>query len=432
MNSECVDLIYLDPPFNSNKVYSAPIGSEVAGATFKDAWTLDDVDMAWHGEIADREPAVYAAIEAAPLTHTKSMKAYLCMMAVRLLELRRVLKPTGSIYLHCDPTASHYLKALMDGLFGAAKFRNEIIWKRQSAHSDSKGFGKVVDSLLFYGPPINKDAVRVLLNPDYVRNFYRHKDKLGVYRMGDLTAKGLSGGGYDYEFHGHIGPWRYPKHRMLELERQGRIHLPAKVGGIPALKRYLEGNKGQVPSAIWADIRPVSAQGKERTGYPTQKPLALLARVIKASSNPGDIVLDPFCGCATALVAAEQLQRQWIGIDLSPLAAKLVVSRLQQEMGIFYDVDHREDTPTRTDLGKLPDYRTHKHTLYGQQEGNCNGCLTHFPFRNFTIDHVVPQAKGGSNHLENLQLLCGACNSTKGKGTQAELKAKLKRQGVIQ
>ncbi len=446
LNSESVDLIYLDPPFNSNKTYSAPIGSEAAGAAFKDAWTLDDVDLAWHGEIADREPAVYAAIEAAALTHSRGMKAYLCMMAVRLLELRRVLKPTGSIYLHCDPTAGHYLKALMDGLFGASMFRNEIVWKRQSAHSDSKGFGKVVDNLLFYGAPIDKDAVRVPLDPDYVRKFYRHEDKHGIYRLGDLTASEVRTGESGQPWRG-IDPGKVGRHwavpltgeyarwvednfipgyrsikgihaRLDMLDKTGLIAWPLQ-GKTPALKRYLNREKSQIPTAIWLDINPVSAHSKERTGYPTQKPLALLERVIRASSRPGDIVLDPFCGCATALVAAEQLQRHWIGIDLSPLAAKLVVSRLQQEMGIFYDVDHRSDIPARTDLGKLPDYRTHKHTLYGQQEGRCNGCMTHFPFRNLTVDHITPKIKGGSDHSDNLQLLCQACNSTKGTGTQA-------------
>ncbi len=206
------------------------------------------------------------------------------------------------------------------------------------------------------------------------------------------------------------------------------------------VKQYLDESPGVPLSTCWQDIKQIyGKQGwfpgtqKEGTGYPTQKPLALLERIIKASSNEGDVVLDPFCGCATALVAAEQLGRQWAGIDLSDMAAKLVVSRLEQASGTFWGgrVHHRRDLPRRTDLGKLPNYSTHKHTLYGKQEGVCAGCGTHFAFRNFTIDHVVPQARGGSDHLDNLQLLCGACNSTKGKGTQAELKAKLKQQGVI-
>ena len=431
VNSECVDLIYLDPPFNSNRNYSAPIGSKAAGAAFKDTWTLDDVDEAWHGEIADREPGLYSVIGGAGLAHGPSMKSYLIMMAVRLLEMRRVLKPTGSIYLHCDATASHYLKLLMDVVFGARIFRNEIVWKRTSSHSDSKSYGKVSDHLLFYGSgPVNKDAVRVPLDPEYVRKKYRYQDERGLFREDNLTAKGLSGGGYHYDFHGHPGPWRYPEIRMRELESENRIYFPKKEGGVPAFKRYLAENKGRPLSDIWTDIPPINSQARERLGYPTQKPLKLMERIIQASSNEGEMVLDPFCGCATTLVAAETLGRQWAGIDLSPLAVKLVDQRLRDQHGVFGQIVARTDIPKRTDLGKLPSYRTHRHTLYGRQEGHCNGCLVHFPFRNLTVDHIVPQSKGGSDHLDNLQLLCGACNSKKGAGSQAELVATLIREGV--
>ena len=175
----------------------------------------------------------------------------------------------------------------------------------------------------------------------------------------------------------------------------------------------------------------IAPRAKERTGYPTQKPLALLDRIIKASSNPGDVVLDPFCGCATACVSAESLGRQWIGIDLSPVAATLVESRLRDQFRIFAEIHHRTDIPHRTDLGELPNYRTHKHELFGKQEGHCGGCRIAFPFRNFEIDHRIPRAKGGSDHVDNLQLLCGACNRAKGTGTQAELIAKLKERGQL-
>ena len=196
-------------------------------------------------------------------------------------------------------------------------------------------------------------------------------------------------------------------------------------------KRYLDANPGQVPSDVWVDIPPVNSQAKERTGYPSQKPLALLERIIRASSNEDDVVLDPFCGCATACVAADRLNRQWIGIDLSPLAAQLVRSRIQAEGPLLFDLVHRTDIPRRTDLGKLPSYKTHKHTLYGRQEGICNGCRILFPFQNFTIDHIVPQSKGGTDHIDNLQLLCNACNSRKGTGSQAELVVKLRKEGLI-
>ena len=400
MNSECVDLIYLDPPFNSNADYAAPIGSKAAGAAFKDTWTLSDVDQAWHGEIADREPALYAIIDAAGLAHGKGMKAYLIMMAIRLLELRRILKPTGSIYLHCDPSASHYLKLLMDCVFGRRNFKNEIVWRKYGGRKNNATyrFTTQYDVLLFYGASCDTRFYPVFepLSPEAVRE-YRHTDASGrKYRMA------RRGKGYQTE------------------------------GGKRRI--YLDESPGSAIGNLWTEKGLQLAQGaKERVGYPTQKPLALLERIIKASSNEGDVVLDPFCGCATALVAAEELNRQWAGIDLSDMAAKLVVSRLEQASNTLWGgrIHHRRDLPRRTDLGKLPSYSTHKHTLYGKQEGVCAGCGTHFAFRNFTIDHVVPQARGGSDHLDNLQLLCGACNSTKGKGTQAELKAKLKQQGVI-
>ena len=428
MNSESVNLIYLDPPFNSNQNYSAPIGSEAAGAAFKDTWTLSDVDEAWHGEIADRDTTLYAIIDAAGHAHGKSMKSYLIMMAVRLLEMRRLLKSTGSIYLHCDNTAMHYLKLLMDAVFGHQNFRNAIAWKRFNFHSDAKRFGRIADTLLFYS---KTDAYvfnqqRVPFSKTYIDSKFTHRDADGRrFRLSDLNPPG--GRGPVYEFHGVTKAWRLTEDKMRALEREGRIYLKSP---IPQLKRYLDELKGQAVHDIWNDIPPINPRAKERIGYPTQKPLALLDRIIRASSNEGDVVLDPFCGCATACVAAERLGRQWVGIDLSPLAAKLVNSRLRKDMGLFFDIHHRSDIPRRTDLGALPNYRTHKHTLYGKQEGLCAGCRIMFPFRNMTVDHIVPQSKGGSDHVANLQLLCAACNSMKGPRSQEELIVRLKQEGL--
>ena len=432
MNSGCVDLIYLDPPFNSNRDYAAPIGSEAAGAAFKDTWTLSDVDEAWHGEIAERDPALYRILDAAGHSHGKGMKSYLIMMAVRLLEMRRLLKETGSVYLHCDPTASHYLKTLMDAVFGAGNFRSEITWRRANAKGLAfKGYPNNADSLLYYGKSDDFTWNRAYRphNPEYIEQFYRHMDENGRrYRISDLTNPNRDRPNLTYEWNGHQRVWRWTKERMQTAHDKGLIHYSST--GLASQKRYLDEMRGIPVDTIWDDIKPIQAQSKERIGYPTQKPLALLGRIIQTSSNEGDVVLDPFCGCATALVAAERLGREWVGIDLSPLAARLVKSRLEKEMRLFYDVHHRTDVPRRTDLGALPNYRTHRHTLYGRQEGLCAGCRVMFPFRNMTVDHVVPRAKGGSDHLENLQLLCGACNAKKGTRSHEELVAALEREGL--
>ena len=382
MNSASVDLIYLDPPFNSNRNYAAPIGSEAAGAAFKDTWTLSDVDEAWHGEIADRDSSLYAIIDAAGHSHGKGMKSYLIMMTVRLMEMRRLLKDTGSIYLHCDSTASHYLKMLMDAVFGHGNFRNEIVWSYRRWPAPGLRFQTMHDVILFYSNG-QKPTFNISYEPPSASYLRRFKGKTQI--LDPVT-----------------------KTRKLVVD---------------------EPTKGLPQRDVW-DISILAGSSKERVGYPTQKPLALLERIIKASSNEGDIVLDPFCGCATACIAAEKLERQWVGIDVSPKAADLVKLRLRKEIGIFWQGAHRVDIPHRTDLGELPNYRTHKHTLYGKQEGVCDGCRVMFPFRNMTVDHVIPQSKAGSDHLENLQLLCGACNSMKGVGSQEEFVARLKAEGM--
>ena len=433
MNAECVDLIYLDPPFNSNQDYAAPVGSKAAGAAFKDTWDLSDLDVAWMGLIADEQPAVANLLRTAGLTHGKGMQSYLTMMAVRLLEMRRVLKDTGSIYLHCDDTASHYLKMLMDAVFGAEWFRNEITWQRTTAHSDAKRYGANTDTILFYSKSEN-----YVFNPQYqpyeevYKSRFRFQDDSGrFWTDGDLTAKGLTGGGYEYEYKGKTELWRVPLETMQRLDSEERLHF-TRTGGI-RIRRYLDELPGRPVQALWTDIPPINSQAQERTGYPTQKPLSLLERIIAASSNEADVVLDPFCGCATACVAADKLGRRWVGIDISPKAVELVNMRLQQTMGALFHhgyVTARTDIPRRTDIDVPIPYRQNKHVLYGQQEGLCNGCEVMFPFRNFTVDHIVPQSRGGTDHLDNLQLLCGACNSVKGDRPQEHLIARLKEMAI--
>ena len=428
LNSESVDLIYLDPPFNSNRNYAAPVGSRAAGAAFKDTWTLSDLDTAWMGLIADEQPAMYKVIETAGLTHGKGMQSYLCMMAVRLLEMRRVLKDTGSIYLHCDPTASHYLKLLMDSIFGSAQFQNEITWQRTTAHNDSVRYGKNSDAILFYSANDRWTwNIQYQAHDDVYRARFRRQDSDGrAWSDYDLSAKGLSGGGYEYEYKGVSSLWRVPLTTMRQLDSEGKLHFTTR-GGI-RLKRYLDEIKGRPLQSVWTDINAINSQAKERIGYPTQKPLALLERIISASSYPGDVVLDPFCGCATACVAAEKLGRKWVGIDISEKAVELVGMRLREFMGdLFHSrlVTARTDIPRRTDIEAPIPYRKQKHVLFGRQEGRCGGCKVEFLFRIFEVDHVVPRSRGGSDHLENLQLLCPNCNRIKGDRDMAYLVARL-------
>lgn len=374
MNSGSVDLIYLDPPFNSKANYAAPIGSRAAGAAFKDTWSLSDVDAEWINLIEAKYPALHRVLLAAM---TDSDKSYLAYMAVRLLEMRRVLKPTGSIYLHCDPTMSHYLKLVMDAIFGRAAFRNEIVWA-------------------YTGPGSPK-----------MRQFNRKHDILFWFTGGD-----------NWTF--NRDAVRIP-HKALNTNRKGAAIADPLT---PEVRdAYLA--KGKIPETWWPEFSPVGRRKSERVGYPTQKPLALLRRIIAASSNPGDVVCDPFCGCATALIAAEELQREWIGIDISPKAAELIQMRMRDELGMFFDGAHRTDVPARTDLGDLPPYRSHAKRLYGEQSGNCAGCATHFEARHLEVDHIISRAKGGTDHVDNLQLLCASCNRIKGDRGMEYLRAKL-------
>ncbi len=428
-----IDLIYLDPPFNSKHNYAAPIGSKAAGAAFKDTWNLDDIDMAWWGEIAEVSRPLYEVLDMTRYVGGKNAMSYLIYMAVRILELHRILKDTGSVYLHCDPTMSHYLKMVLDAVFDRDNFRNEVIWKRFSAHNDGKRYGKITDSVLYY-TKTNKyvwNKVYVDYSDEYIKKAFSNEDKRGVYQHQPLTADSLAGGGYEYEFQGHNRIWKYPLKSMKELENEGKLHIPKKKGGIPRKKVYREESPGIPLQNVWTDIPIVG--GEEKLGYPTQKPLALLERIIKASSNEGDIVLDPFCGCATACSAAERLNRKWVGIDISPKAVDLLNARLVSEAGMDKYTKgagiliHRTDIPIR----KGNRSKNIKHQLFGIQEGRCNLCKHEIEFRHMEVDHVIPRAKGGPDDDANLQLLCGHCNRVKGKGTMEEAKVRLKELGVL-
>jgi site-specific DNA-methyltransferase (adenine-specific) len=348
INSESVDLVYLDPPFNSNANYNVIFGgrksdvpSQAQITAFEDTWhwsedstrTLNDLYKI-NGELGELIDLLVRR-----LGHN-DLSAYIVMMSVRLIELHRVLKPTGSLYLHCDPTASHYLKIILDIIFNAQNFRNEVIWKRTGAHSDSKTCGNTHDILLLYSKSNNFlwNKQYQPYDESYIKSHYRRIDKNGrKYRTDNLTAMGLSGGGYTYEWNGVTKLWRLPETKMQELHEQGRVHYTKS--GTAEFIRYLDEMPGLPLQDVWDDIAPINSQASERLGYPTQKPLSLLERIIQASSNPGDVVLDPFCGCGTALHASQKLNRHWIGIDITHLAISLIESRLKTAFpGIQFEV----------------------------------------------------------------------------------------------
>ena len=342
--SESVDLIYLDPPFNSNSNYNLPFRGKDKSLkpveAFKDTWEWKPEDNARLEEM-ERDPrtrSLATIVKFAQGVEGKSsgrgrnktsLASYLLHMALRLRAMRRVLKKTGSIYLHCDPTAGHYLKLVMDAVCDIKNYRNMVIWKRTSSHNDAKRFGSVYDNLLYYSNgktptwhPLYKDY-----DEEYVEKFYRNQDSDGRRWMSDnLSASGLSGGGYEYEWNGVTRLWRCPIKTMQRLESEQRLHYTSS--GLARRKRYLDEQKGLSINNIWTDINPISSHANERLGYPTQKPLALLERIISASSNPGDLVLDPFCGCGTTVHAAEALGRRWIGIDISPFSTGLIRERI--------------------------------------------------------------------------------------------------------
>ena len=437
LDTDTVDLIYLDPPFNSNRTFEAPVESEAAGAAFKDSWTLSDLDKASHGELAERDPPLYYAINSAEFSHGKSMKAYLIMMGIRMLEMHRILKPTGTIYLHCDDNASHYLKMMMDGIFGKDNFRNEIVWQRAATSKGNLKKGLARDSDLIFRYSKSNDFV---WNPEAVtipydmsdldektkRQYYYVEPETGrLVSHTSVTAQTQDPDSHlTYEVMGVVRTWRWAKTRMLKEIEAGRV-VQTSPGNVPRYKRYLDEQKGKTLNNIWVDIPNLTARSKERIGYPTQKPLALLERIIRASSNLGDMVLDPFCGCATTCVAAERLQRRWIGVDLSHKSFELVKSRLEQR-GVLEPVIHRKGNPEFYQQD-----RTYKHTLFGCQDGRCNGCQILFPFSNMTVDYILTKSKGGAETPDNLQLLCSGCKLMKGDGTQEQLIQKLKDEGTL-
>ena len=395
INNDTIDLVYLDPPFNKKRTFHAPIGSRAEGASFKDTWYDEDIKKGYLTLIADLYPTLYQYLKGVEKIESRSHRNYLTYMVQRLIEIKRILKSTGSVYLHCDNTMSHYLKLLMDCVFGYENFRNEIVWCYRGGGYPKKDFGRRHDTIF---------------------RFSKTKD---------------------YLF--YVDNVRVP----YSEETQNRLKYNAKSFRKNATYDNYKANPlGKHPEDWWI-MQPIMPSSRERVGYPTQKPLALLERIIQASSNEGDIVLDPFCGCATTCVASEKLGRQWIGIDVSKKAYELVKMRLSKEVTDRGDllkyqneVIYREDVPQRTDIKNIDlSYSKNKievkHLLYEEQEGECQGCCSHFEYRHFDIDHIVPKSKGGGDNKENLQLLCSHCNRIKGDNDMLYLIKRLKELNIL-
>ena len=344
VQDESVDLIYLDPPFNSNQTYNILFqekdGSQSASQikAFGDTWHWDETAARSYEETVEAGGQVAEAMQAfRKLLGTNDMLAYMSMMAPRLVELRRVLKPTGSLYLHCDPTASHYLKLLLDAVFGPKNLRNEIIWKRTSGRKGVSQYGRVHDIIFYYSKTTRStwNAPMVLQSAETVRGHDLMEDEGGVCRVSDFSGAG-QGPPRIFGGRGEVAPpsgrhWMFDQDGVDRLMSENRIVFSAR--GKPRLKTYLKDLPGIAVHDVWADIEPINAAARERLGYPTQKPIALLERIIQASSNEGDVVLDPFCGCGTTVAAAQKLDRRWIGIDITQLAISLIRYRLGDSFG---------------------------------------------------------------------------------------------------
>lgn len=351
IKDESVDLVYLDPPFNSsanyNVLFSSPKGhqSESQIEAFEDTWHWGEEAEKEFAEILSQQNAQLAEVVRAlrQFLGENDMMAYLVMMANRLLQLHRVLKDTGSIYLHCDSTASHYLKVILDGIFGADQFRNEIVWKRTTAHNDPKRYGRISDRLLYYTKTDNRtfNVMHGEYSPEQLSR-YKYEDEKGKFKAENLTAPHFSPT-RTIDWRG-VNPganrqWRFSTEELDRLYDEGKILLQRN--GLPrkdGLKEYLHEALGAPLQDIWMDIQMAPTTG-ERLGYPTQKPLALLDRIVASSSNPGDWVLDPFCGCGTAVHSSQKLGRNWIGIDITHLAISLIEKRLKDAFkGIEFEV----------------------------------------------------------------------------------------------
>lgn len=494
LDNESVELVLIDPPFGKTQTFVGTLRPPLTAAERRverelmESWGVVDEDSAfgagleypdqtgttakfddiwdfsrriykdWLDALEGVCPGAYWLIQSTRYTHGDGTAAYIAFMVERMLEVRRVLKPTGSVYLHCDHEANAYLRQMMDAVFGARNFQNEVIWQRTRAHSDSGRYGRNADTILFYSKGHRWTWNKQYQDYDekYLKSHYRYKTADGrVYRTDNLTATGLSGGGYEYEWNGVVRIWRLPLERMEQLDTEGRIRHTRN--GVAEYIRYLDEMPGVPLQTIWSDISAINSQAHERTGYPTQKPQALAKRIIEASSNPGDLVLDCFAGCAYVPVAAELTGRRWIACDMSPRAWTVVRRQFhkQSDLRIVTEGDYAEgegvkpalgdrrvihvrgphelpvrttgdgDVPMRFGVLPEPTYRQRPVedalTIWGafvkKWATQCWYCGTDKDKdrRELQLDHIEPNRRDGSNDdCWNRALACIACNSDKG------------------
>ena len=446
MNSASVDLIATDPPFNSKRIHNAPLGSKAAGQRFDDRWKWDDVTDEWNELIATDYPAIKEIIEAAVVIEggkidrhtghidtgvTNSIAAFLVWMAPRLIEMKRLLKPTGSIYLHCDPEAGHYLKLLMDAIFSPSQFRDEIVWVRASKRAKGsqhkkRTFGRDCDYILHYSATkhyLHNEITLPLTEEEKYKKF-PHTDERGrryntdvpIFcqpSMGDrpnlcYTYKGVT--------NPHPSGWRVSIERLKEMDANGEIIW--REGKRPLRKSFLKNYKGKPIGCLWNKI-PIAA-GEERTKWSTQKPWELYQRIVKASSKKGDLVLDPFCGCATTCVAAELEGRRWIGIDIDEVAETVTREQLSKAAALNQMSDNqfvrvKKNPPTRTDIPKISKDKM-RLALWKRNGGICSNpyCRIELRVEDTHLDHIIPERRGGADDITNRNILCGNCNARKG------------------
>lgn len=422
VKDESVDLIYLDPPFNSNANYNVLFKeggstSEAQAEAFRDTWGWGETAAIAYDEVLRGGTDTSVLIRALRAWLGESgMMAYLAMMAVRLQEMHRTLKPHGSLFLHCDPTASHYLKMLLDSIFGNECFRNEIVWKRKAGRGETNNaairFGVSHDNILFYARSSNALFHRQYRpnNPDYIASKFTHLDASGRrYRLDNLTSPSMRPN-LKYTYKGYEPPekgWAVSRQTMLKMEEEGRVYFPDDKSKRLQRKRFLDELQGETVDTLWDDIPPINSQAQERLGYPTQKPLNLLERIINASSDPGATILDPFCGCGTSVEAAEKLGRQWIGIDVTHYAITLIEKRLSKYPTLKYAVHGRPtDLAGAHDLARRDKYQFQWWAAwllgaqtYESKKGADRGIDANIYFSNgpYGVGRIIVSVKGGEN-----------------------------------